>query len=195
MTGRNIVVAVVSSVQGRVHSTESLASETSLATDIAPRSFVRQDSSPQSRSALNWTIDNLVRKGDKVRLVSVIDAKSTATYSPPSGVPIELDVEPDQKLLSNCNSMLSEYQQIAKRKAGDVKASTVVSRSLGTSSDHGREICEFAAENGADILVVGSRGHGSFKRSIMGMFGLGSVSSFVVQHSPVENVMVHRGAR
>lgn len=88
--------------------------------------------------------------------------------------------------------MLTEYQKIAKRKVGDVKASTVVSRSLGTSSDHGREICEYAAEMDAEILVVGSRGHGSFKRSIMGMFGLGSVSNFVIQHAPVANVLVHK---
>ena len=91
--------------------------------------------------------------------------------------------------------MLDEYRNIAKRKVGDagVKASTVVSRSLGTASDHGREICEYAAEVDADILVLGSRGYGSFKRSIMGMFGLGSVSNFVLNHAPVPNVMVHRG--
>lgn len=158
----------------------------------AHRPCVIQDSSPQSRSALNWTVDHLVSKGDKVRLVSIIDTKSTATYSPPSGVPIDLDIEPDQEQLSRCNAILTEYQKIAKRKVGDVKASTVVSRSLGTSSDHGREICEYAAEMGAEILVVGSRGHGSFKRSIMGMFGLGSVSNFVIQHAPVANVLVHK---
>ena len=154
--------------------------------------LILQDSSPQSRSALDWTVDNLITKGDRVSLVSIIDSKSTATYSPPSGVPIDLDVEPDKEQLSKCNTMLAEYQKIAKRKSGDVKASAVVSRSLGTSSDHGREICEYAAEMDADTLVVGSRGHGSFKRSIMGMFGLGSVSNFVIQHAPVPNVMVHK---
>ena len=123
-----------------------------------------------SRSTLEWSIEKLINKNDRVRLVSVIDSKSTATYSTPGGVPIELETpEPDKEQLASRNAMLNEYAQRVKKKVGEngVKASTVVSRSLGTSSDHGREICEFAAEMEADILVLGSRGYGSFKRSIM----------------------------
>lgn len=138
------------------------------------------DSSPVSKEALEWSVSHLINKNDTVRLVSVIDSKSTATYSTPGGCPIELEsAEPDKADLAKCTAMLNEYRSIAKKKVGEsgVKASTVVSRSLGTSSDHGREICEFAAEMDADILVLGSRGYGSFKRSIMGMFGLGRYAS------------------
>lgn len=43
----------------------------------------------------------------------------------------------------------------------------------GGASDVGDSIVHYARENGADILVVGSRGMGSFKRAIMSFVGLG----------------------
>jgi nucleotide-binding universal stress UspA family protein len=152
------------------------------------------DESPVSKATLEWSVDNLIHKGDNIRLVSIVDSNNRPVYATPGGVPIEIESAPDKEQLARRSAMLDEYRNIAKKKVGDagVKASTVVSRSLGTSSDHGREICEFAAESQADILVMGSRGYGSFKRSIMSMFGLGSVSNFVLNHAPVSNIMIHK---
>jgi hypothetical protein len=42
----------------------------------------------------------------------------------------------------------------------------------------------------ADLVVVGSRGMGSFKRSIMGFAGLGSVSDYALHHSKGAAVVV-----
>lgn len=152
------------------------------------------DESPVSKEALEWSVNNLIHKTDNVRLLSVIDSETRPAYGTPGGIPMELspDTPPNPEQLERRRKLLLEYGSIAKKKTNGVKTSTVISSSLGTSSDHGREICEYAAENNADILVLGSRGYGSFRRSIMSVFGLGSVSNFVVNHATVPNVMIHK---
>jgi len=152
------------------------------------------DESPVSKEALEWSVNNLIHKNDNVRLLSVIDSENRPAYGTPGGIPLEMGASdsPDPHQLERRRKLLLEYGTMAKKKTSSVKTSTLVSSSLGTSSDHGREICEFAAENNADILVLGSRGLGSARRSIMAMFGLGSVSNFVVNHATVPNIMIHK---
>jgi nucleotide-binding universal stress UspA family protein len=43
----------------------------------------------------------------------------------------------------------------------------------------GPAICDMAVEIGADVIVMGSRGHGGLRRAV-----LGSVSDHVVRHAP-----------
>lgn len=152
------------------------------------------DESPVSKEALEWCLNNFIHKNDNVRLLSVIDSENRPAYGTPGGIPMEMGPSdsPDPEQLERRRKLLLEYGKMAKKKTNGVKTSTVVSSSLGTSSDHGREICEFAAENNADVLVLGSRGWGSFRRSIMSVFGLGSVSNFVVNHATVPNIMIHK---
>jgi nucleotide-binding universal stress UspA family protein len=152
------------------------------------------DESPVSKEALEWSVNNLLHKNDNVRLLSVIDSENRPAYGTPGGIPLEIGASdsPDPHQLEQRRKLLLECSNMAKKKTGNVKTSTLVSSSLGTSSDHGREICEFAAENNADILVLGSRGYGSFRRNISAIFGLGSVSNFVVNHATVPNVMIHK---
>jgi len=45
--------------------------------------------------------------------------------------------------------------------------------------DPGRAICDLAEEIAADVVVMGTRGHGGLRRAV-----LGSVSDFVVRHAP-----------
>jgi nucleotide-binding universal stress UspA family protein len=59
-----------------------------------------------------------------------------------------------------------------------------------TSTAHGDPaavLCERAGELGADVVVVGSRGHGAIRRAL-----LGSVSTYVVHNAPCP-VLVVRG--
>jgi nucleotide-binding universal stress UspA family protein len=48
----------------------------------------------------------------------------------------------------------------------------------------GRAITEYAAAQGCDGVVVGSRGLGAFRRRLLGMVGLGSVSQYVAHSAP-----------
>ncbi|MFT4582554.1 MAG: nucleotide-binding universal stress UspA family protein [Gammaproteobacteria bacterium] len=47
-------------------------------------------------------------------------------------------------------------------------------------------ICDYASANSIDLIVIGSRGHSTFARLL-----LGSVSSQVAQHSPCPVTIVH----
>jgi nucleotide-binding universal stress UspA family protein len=47
------------------------------------------------------------------------------------------------------------------------------------SGSPGPTLCQVAEDRGADVIVVGSRGHGALKRAL-----LGSVSSHVLHHAP-----------
>jgi len=47
------------------------------------------------------------------------------------------------------------------------------------------ELCEFAEAEKADLIVIGSRGHGAVKRLL-----LGSVSTYVVTHAPCSVLVV-----
>ena len=51
----------------------------------------------------------------------------------------------------------------------------------------------YAKENGMDLVVLGARGMGSWKRAMMSFVGLGSVSDYVVAHvaAPVVVVKQH----
>jgi nucleotide-binding universal stress UspA family protein len=49
----------------------------------------------------------------------------------------------------------------------------------------GQAICQYAAEQGAAVVVVGTRGHGGIKRAI-----LGSVADHVVRSAPCPVVVV-----
>lgn len=53
-------------------------------------------------------------------------------------------------------------------------------RVVQTSGDPGHRIVTAAAEGGADFIVVGSRGMGTIRRTL-----LGSVSDYLVHHSNI----------
>jgi nucleotide-binding universal stress UspA family protein len=76
-------------------------------------------------------------------------------------------------------------QDAAAAAARDALARTVAALSTSATveqrmeiGDAGRVICQLAEDLGADVVVVGSRGHGIIRRALMG-----SVSSHVVNHS------------
>jgi nucleotide-binding universal stress UspA family protein len=54
--------------------------------------------------------------------------------------------------------------------------------------DAGAALCRLAEERGVQLLVVGSRGHGVFRRAL-----LGSVSSYAVNNAPCPVFVVRRG--
>lgn len=154
------------------------------------------DEGPVSKEALEWSMDKIISKEDTIKLVTVVDPAERPTFVTPGGVPIEVDPNncaPDPKQQEKRNKILNEFRDTLEKRLKGINCSTdsLVS-CLGSSGDQGRHICEFAAENKADMIVLGSRGMGSFRRSIMGMFGLGSVSSYVVNHATVPNIIIHK---
>ena len=81
-----------------------------------------------------------------------------------------------------------EYAQLnaARRAEGDAAVARLATalgltgaRTEVLAGDAGVSICEFAAEVGAGVIVLGTRGRSGFKRAL-----LGSVSDYVVRNAP-----------
>ena len=132
------------------------------------------DGSPASRAALSWALAEARLRGANLRAVHAL---TVAT-------PFALDAPP--VLLP---SLMEEAEQEAERELGDVVAEVAgdnldvpIERSV-VEGPAAERLLEAAA--GADLLVVGSRGHGGFHGLL-----LGSVSQQCAHHAPCPVVIV-----
>lgn len=78
-----------------------------------------------------------------------------------------------------------EAEEILARAADRAAAAGVRITTHRQFGDPGSEIVALAGEADADLIIVGSRGKSGIDR-----FFLGSVSSFVVEHSPVATLVI-----
>ncbi|CAG5135437.1 unnamed protein product [Candidula unifasciata] len=107
------------------------------------------DGSPQAHYAFNWYLDNLYREGDTVVIVHV------AEYNIHIGL-----------LLTD------EYMHILRNK--HIPAHLLVLQ----GDKPGEEIRKAAVKENASLIILGTRGLGKMKRTL-----IGSVSEYVLHHS------------
>ena len=138
------------------------------------RIVVGVDGSTHAKAALAWALDEARLRGASVEIVHVWQFPSVAMTSFGSA---SLPVVTPEDLGAAAEAVIHDV----------VAGLTPEDRKLVTSTverGHPAEVL-LAAAKGADMLVVGSRGHGGFA----GML-LGSVSSQVVHHAPCPVVVV-----
>jgi Universal stress protein UspA and related nucleotide-binding proteins len=138
------------------------------------RIVVAYDGSDHAIKALNTAIELAKAFDSKLDVVEVVD---TAALLGMGFAPIPSDV-----IAQIYNKAQNDVEQ-AKKKAQDAGVKDVTSQVL--EGDPATSIIEYASKNGADLIVIGSRGLSTFKRLI-----LGSVSSKVVQESRVPVLVV-----
>jgi nucleotide-binding universal stress UspA family protein len=132
------------------------------------------DGSQLSTEALRRAVEILGRDHRFVTLAVVPPAfVPTASLSPMEAHPTLVDPVLEQEL---------EEEQIA---ASDIEVHEL-DGVLGIEAEHlvetgepGETICEVAERVGANVVAVGSHGHGMLKRVLMG-----SVSTHVLHHAP-----------
>ncbi|PWA89802.1 hypothetical protein CTI12_AA106280 [Artemisia annua] len=153
---------------------------------------VAVDFSTCSRAALQWAVDNVVRKGDHLILVNVHPEghyKETEmqlwalTGSPlipltelcDAHVMKKYGTSPDAETLDILNLAASQKEVIVLMKIfwGDAR----------------EKLCEAVENIPLDCLIIGNRGLGKLKRAI-----LGSVSNYVVNHSTCPVTVVKNAA-
>jgi nucleotide-binding universal stress UspA family protein len=137
-------------------------------TEHHERIVVGVDGSPASQGALEWAVGQGALTGAVVEAVTAWHFP--ATYG---GYPIVAQTD--------WQSNAQTIQDIAVKEALGHEATSLVRR---VAQGHPVSVLLDAAA-GADLLVVGSRGHGGFT----GML-LGSVSEHVVAHAPCAVVVV-----
>ncbi|RFC74402.1 universal stress protein [Streptomyces sp. AcE210] len=122
------------------------------------------DGSPSSRAALRWAVRYAGLVGGRVEAVSAWEVAGMASWSAPA-VDTDFDEgEAERGLVEEVRAVL-----------GEDGANLVHERLVRGNA---AEVLVDAAE-GAEMLVVGSRGHGGFRRAL-----LGSVSQQVAHHAP-----------
>ncbi|WP_329431819.1 universal stress protein [Streptomyces sp. NBC_00056] len=132
--------------------------------DRVPRIVVGVDGSPSSRAALRWAVRYAGLVGGRVEAVSAWEVPGMASWSAPA-VDTDFDEgEAERGLVDEVRAVLGED-------GGSLVRERLV-------RGNAAEVLVDAAQ-GAEMLVVGSRGHGSFRRAL-----LGSVSQQVAHHAP-----------
>jgi len=141
---------------------------------VFKRIVVAYDGSDQAIKALNTAIELAKAFNSKLDVVEVVD---TAALLGMGFAPIPSDV-----IAQVYNKAQNDVEQ-AKKKAQEAGVKDVTSQVL--EGDPATSIIEYASKNGADLIVIGSRGLSTFKRLV-----LGSVSSKVVQESRIPVLVV-----
>eukprot|EP00878_Enallax_costatus_P005041 GHUV01005301.1.p1 GENE.GHUV01005301.1~~GHUV01005301.1.p1 ORF type:complete len:255 (+),score=93.35 GHUV01005301.1:104-868(+) len=149
------------------------------------------DDSVHSQYALTWFQQNVLRSRDEVHVVVVALPVPYPVLDETSAAVAALEA---QQWRASTEKSLEYARSLAAKAAVSVSAAAssaglqgvdVNSRPLlpaGGASDVGASVCKYAQENKIDLVLLGSRGMGSFKRSLMGFVGLGSVSDYCVHN-------------
>ncbi|MFB7711981.1 universal stress protein [Streptomyces sp. NPDC056105] len=132
--------------------------------DRVPRIVVGVDGSPSSRAALRWAVRYAGLVGGRVEAVSAWEVAGMASWSAPA-----VDTDFDESEAER--GLVEEVRAVLGEDGGSLVHERLV-------RGNAAEVLVDAAE-GAEMLVVGSRGHGGFRRAL-----LGSVSQQVAHHAP-----------
>ncbi|UDM04356.1 universal stress protein [Streptomyces longhuiensis] len=132
--------------------------------DRVPRIVVGVDGSPSSQAALRWAVRYAGLVGGRVEAVSAWEVPGMASWSAPA---VDTDFDEGQAE----RGLVEEVRAVL----GEGGANLVHERLVRGNA---AEVLVDAAE-GAEMLVVGGRGHGGFRRAL-----LGSVSQQVAHHAP-----------
>jgi nucleotide-binding universal stress UspA family protein len=140
-----------------------------------PRIVAGVDGSPSSLSALRWAVVQAGRTGASVDAVIAWHYPAVAAgggYGMVAGIAGPEDFrESAEKIVADAISRIPGS-------AGDVRVHARVAE-----GNAARVLLD--AADGAELLVVGSRGHGGFTEAL-----LGSVSQHCVQHAPCPVVVI-----
>jgi nucleotide-binding universal stress UspA family protein len=142
------------------------------------RIVVGVDGSPSSKAALAWAVRQAECTAGTVE--AVIAWHYPVVLATPFG---PAGVLPETDFADVAAHVLSQAVSAAVEPSSSVKVSNIV------TEGNAAEVLLDAAQ-GADLLVVGSRGHGGFTEAL-----LGSVSQHCVHHAQCPIVIIRAGCR
>lgn len=121
----------------------------------------------------------------KVTVLAVLETPGAATAGLESG--FAGGMVSDAEVQAAWKAAESEGRAVLDRTAAGMSTAAPVEL-MTRSGDPGAALCQAAAEIGADVIVVGSRGRGAIRRAL-----LGSVSTYVTNNAPCPVVVLRSG--
>ena len=140
------------------------------------RIVVGVDGSPSSRAALRWAVRQAVLTGGTVDAVMAWQVPRVLRTSAWAPIYVDEASSFEEDARKTLDAVISDEVKLSNRQR--VTARVV--------NGHPAQVLQEAAA-GADLLVVGSRGHGAFAEAL-----IGSVSQYCVHHAH-SPVLVMRG--
>jgi nucleotide-binding universal stress UspA family protein len=122
----------------------------------------------------------LLSSADRVIFATVVDGAYHALT--------ESDLHDSASSTKGRRSPNLRDERMAEGERAVERTSRALSRTVETrviEGNPGIALCQLANEASADAIVMGSRGHGAIRRAV-----LGSVSDYVVRHSPCPVLIV-----
>lgn len=145
---------------------------------------VAMDESKNAKEAFIWFAQNVYLESDHVVLVNTVEPYQFLNTPVWFNAPQQLEGKVLEELIKEekekITKKLEKFAELMKEKK---VSGTVKSMHAGSP---GEGIINAAKEVGADLIVTGSRGLGTIRRTFMG-----SVSDYIMHHSDVP-VLVHR---
>ena len=135
------------------------------------------DGSSTSYAALKWAVAHLVTSHDVVHLVNVI---------------------PYDEFRADAERLLQQAYDFAHSagvRASHLRVAALSAQARSATGGVGESVEAFVQSAGVDVVVVGSRGLGSIKRSLLGAVGMGSVSSFCIEKLTCPVMVVREGCQ
>ncbi|GAX74442.1 hypothetical protein CEUSTIGMA_g1891.t1 [Chlamydomonas eustigma] len=175
--------------------TTSITSTTSDSLLQVPKTvMVAVDGSPLADHALSWCLVNVLQPQDHLHLVTVARSPSVPVLDEPAAVAaMEL-----QHYSNEVKASIVEAQAVV-RKAMEMSERhgvlhsklvwTVLNPQYG-NSNIGEAMCGYVNEKDVDLVVIGSRGFGAWKKLWLDIVDLGSVSDYVAKHVDCPVVVV-----
>ena len=125
--------------------------------------IIAVDGSAQAGNALDWYLEHLHREGNKVVLVHGMEAPAMPTR------------DSWENQMGSTEKKRLEIQEKYQEK---VKSANLTADYVFDMEKPGELVCRTAEAQKGDYIVMGTRGLGKLRRTIMG-----SVSDYVVHHS------------
>lgn len=146
--------------------------------DTAKRIVVGVDGSDGARRALEWAVDEARLRGARLIAIHTWHIPPLTTGVGPLDPPSTLDADTLERIEASANELLERELAAVDTSSVEVEKRVEPSNPVDALLDAARD---------AELLVVGTRGHGGFSGLL-----LGSVSQQVSHHAPCPVVIVPR---
>ena len=154
-----------------------------MAENVGHRSIIMPiDSSDHSLRAFEWYQSNIKQSGDILILVHIVEPQyATSVISISDSFKFKID-DMDSKMDSaskKAKELIEKYTKLAEKEGIHAKGIINVDNKAGDA------IVKITLDNKASMIIIGNRGIGTIRRTI-----LGSTSDYILSHANVPVIIV-----